>query len=403
MKVLLTNLHHQGIGRYARTAWQEPLAPVLPTMGKSKFTSSRITAFLISIAFLPHTLAAAPTADQMREFIRQRPEQDMVHWKDPARGNSLEVRILEIADDGVRVQKTLASGLTNRVLPLSEISGISFARTPVEHRLIHRPTPESIPALRVLWENRQPTLGMDTSNAADIGIALAKALRMSNEPATFSEANDLLKSLAEKELGEQRKSEIESELRTLELARSIHGENAGETDRIAWEITEADPGPDAMLMATAWLADRHFEDLKALEKENPRWDLDDEVRPLRSRLYHLALDFALYPSLFHGAREEEAAAGLANAWRVHNHTNAPELALQTLEDLAALYPESTAAAETAEELARLRTRKEQGTLVEESPETPETGDDHEAAVTDETETTPPATPPQPKRYNIFDD
>lgn len=337
----------------------------------------------------------------MRAFLRQRPELDMVHWKDPARGNSLEVRVLEFTDSGVRVQKTLAAGLTNRVLPLSEISDISFARTSIEHRLIHQPTRESADALRVLWEQRIPTLSMDGSHAPEVGLALAKALRMGGQAGDFAEAETLLDTLAGSNLNDARKTAVANERQTLKLAQSIQAGEPGTTDAAAWETIEADPGADAMLMATAWLADRHFEDLKALEKEHPRWDLDDEVRPTRSRLYHLALDFALYPSLFHGTRHEESAAGLAKAAQVHLHTNAPELALQSLEDLAALYPESQAAIDAAGELTRLRTRIE--SQEPPNPPEPETTEETNADVPETQHPTPPATPPQPKRYSIFED
>jgi len=356
------------------------------------------------MALLPHNLPAqAPNADQMRSFLLQRPEQDMIHWKDPARGNSLEVRIIEATDTGIRVQKTLPTGLTDRVLPLTEISDVSFARTSLEQRLITQPAADAAEALRLLWNLRSPTLGMETSNIADVGIALAKSLRMSREPAAFSEAGDLLRTILENDPGDARKAAISNELRTLELAQAIEEAPPEETDRIAWEITGIETGADAMLMATAWLADRHFEDLKQLEEEHPRWHLDDEVRPLRSRLYHLSLDFALYPSLFHGTYTEEAATGLLKAWHVYKHTNAPESALNVLEDIAALYPQSQAANDTADELARQRARREAGTLVEETPAETDPAENEPTGTDDESDTPLPPPPPRPKRYNLFDD
>jgi len=338
----------------------------------------------------------------MQAFLSKRPEQDMIHWKDPARGGSLEVRILAVSDSEVSVQKTVQGSLASRTLPLGEISGVSFNRTPLEKRLIQHPTADAAPALRVLWETRKSTLGMETSNVADTGIALAKALRMSRETPGFDEAADLLQQILENDPADHRKTAAEMELQTLELVRALASGSPEDADLTAWAITETDGNTEAMLIATAWLADRHFEDLKQLEEEHPRWDQDDEVRPLRSRLYHLSLDFALYPSLFHGTHAEEAATGLQKVWNVHNHTRSPELALQTLEDLAALYPDSQAAKDTAPELARMQARLAQGKLEEEIAD--ETSTDETEESTEESETPGlPATPPAPKRYNLFDD
>ena len=343
----------------------------------------------------------APTADQMREYLTSRPEHDMIHWKDPARGDSPEVRILEVNDTGVSVQKTVPAGMIARVIPRGELSGISFSRTPMERRLIHSPTADAAGALRVLWDARKATLG-EASDVADIGIALAKSLRMTREAAGFEEAVELLQQVLENDPSDHRAASVKMELQTLELVRSLVSGPPGETDRIAWEITEIDAGAEAMLIATAWLADRHFEDLKGLEEEHPRWDMDDEVRPLRARLYHLSLDFALYPSLFHGTHAEEASIGLWKAWKVHQHTRSPELALQTLEDLAALYPDSQAAKDTADELAGMQARHAAGSLREDSAKD-EPNDEAGESGDDEAPPGLPKSPPKPKRYNLFDD
>lgn len=358
---------------------------------------------LSALLFLPGQAQQAPdpvpTAEEMQAHLTRRPENDMIHWKDPARGDSLEVRIVQVRDADATVQKTLQTGLTARVIPLSELSGISFARTPIEQTLIHSPSADTAGALRVLWNARSATLGMETSNVADIAIALAKSLRMTRESAGFDEADTLLQRIIESDPTDHHRAAVEMELQTLGLVRALVSESPEETDKAAWAITETNGNTEAMLMATAWLADRHFEDLKQLEQEHPRWDIDDEVRPFRSRLYHLSLDFALYPSLFHGTHVEEASTGLWKAWNVHQYTQSPELALQTLEDIAALYPKSQAANDTAAELARLQARNAQGILRDEATVEPPPEDAEDA----EEQPSLPPTPPKPKRYNLFDD
>ncbi len=370
---------------------------------RSIFTCMMLTSALIQPVAAQAVPEVVPTAEQMRVYLTKRPEQDAIHWKDPARGGALQVRILEVNDKGVLLHKTLASGLVSRTVPHSELAGVSFQFAPVEQRLVRNPVAAAAPALRVLWKARSATLGMESSNVGDIGIALAKALRMSSDPAAIEEAASVLDLILGKESAEHRKSAVKVELRTLEMARALVVGPPEETDKMAWKVTESDDNPEAMLMATAWLADRHFADLKKLEEEHPRWEDDDEVKPLRARLYNLSLDFALYPSLFHGSCADEASIGLKKAWGVHQYTQSPQLALHVLEDLAALYPDTQAARETADELARIKAREAAGRLDEE--EMPEEGAASEETVVDadDEESGLPKIPPPPKRYNLFDD
>ncbi len=368
---------------------------------KSFNTFLIISVGLVLPGFAQEAPEVIPTAGQMQAYLTQRPEQDMIHWKDPARGESLTVRILEVNDTGVRVQKTAQAGLINRVVPHDTVSGVSFTHTPIERQLIQKPSAEAVGALRVLWDARKATLDMDTSNVAQLGIALAKSLRMKNETAAYDEAAETLQQIGERSPADHHKLAADMESRTLEMARALAAGSPDQTDRIAWEITEVDADPEAMLMATAWLGDRHFEDLKQLEEEHPRWDMDDEVRPIRLRLYHLSLDFALYPSLFHGTHEAEASTGLRKAWQIHQHTQSPQLAMQVLEDLAALYPDSQAAKDTANELARMRASEARGAPLEEVAEEGEP--DEETEGTRDKEEQLPIAPPKPERYNLFDD
>ena len=90
--------------------------------------------------------------------------------------------------------------------------------------------------------------------------------------------------------------------------------------------------------------------------------------------------------------------GLQKAWKVYQYTKSPQLALHVLEDLAALYPDSQAAKETAQELARLRVREAADTLGQDEEPAEETDSDD----ADDTQALPKR-PQVPKRYNLFDD
>lgn len=361
----------------------------------------RISICLIVVALvLPVTGQAAretvPGADVMRVHLARRPELDVMTWKDPVRGKAVQVRVLDVNEKFVRVQKTAAAGMLERNIPLSDLAGLTFVLTPLEERMIREPSAEAVAGLRVMWTARKAALGMQGAQVGEVGLALAKGLRDSRVPAAFDEAGVLLDDLLRKEVEELRKQAVREELQTLAMTRALVVGPPEETDRVAWKVTEAGEPAEAMLMATAWLADRHFADLKRVEEDHPRWEEDDEIRPLRMRLYHLSLDFALYPGLFHGGMREEAANGLKKAWQVHRYTGNTQLALHVLEDLATLYPDSQAAKETAGELARAKTRAASVPEEKAALEAEEAADEEDAQGL-------PKIPPPPKRYNLFDD
>ncbi len=343
---------------------------------------------LFCAAITCHAISAKPaTPEEVQKFAQSRPELDEITWKDTSRGGPLAVRIIQSDAQAVTVEKTLATGLTSRKVPLSDLSGISFKFTPVEALLHRKPQIESIPALRLLWQTRQSTIRLTGSNAGESGLLLAQSLRLSGEEDALQEALKVLALIRSQEQSELRIERAQAEQLTIEFLVSQKQATVVESDRLAWEITAGPENPEGMLLATAFLGERHFADLKATETEHPRWMDDDEVRPVRQRLYHLTLDFFLYPSLFHGTREAEAAQGLKRAADVYQFTGSPEMMQATLTDLAALYPESQAAKDAAALLAQTTT-----------PPVVET-----ASPADPLETTPTTPPPPPERYNIFDE
>jgi hypothetical protein len=137
---------------------------------------------------------------------------------------------------------------------------------------------------------------------------------------------------------------------------------------------------------------KEFAALKLVETENPRWMEDDEMKPIRERHYHRALDLALYPSLFHPRRAAEAAEGLWQAAQIYLHTQETARVVAVLEDLLALYADSVHTSKARDLLTPLKASLESGKPVaaakpEDKPK----------------DTEPMGPPPPPKRYNLFED
>lgn len=356
---------------------------------------------LIAIFCICGHAPAAPTPEQMQVLIRNRPELDEIRWKDSERP-PLKVRIVEASGQTLTVEKTLMTGLAVRKLPFSELSGLTFSFTAREQALHRQPAPASIPPLKVLWDRRQATLSQPGSNVAETGLALAKSLRLTGISSSLVEAGGILDQIRAQDTLQHRKDRARDEQVVVDFILSMQGGNHEQTDALAWQITEHPDNVDAMLLATAFLASRHFSELKVIEDANPRWVEDDEIRPIRERLYQLSLDFALYPSLFAGTRETEASVGLKLAAEIHQFSGSNNLLKNTLEDLAALYPKSAAATETSGDLLRLRQLEAAGKLSLSTAITEEEKTDNESSE-EGGESTSTGPPPPPKRYNIFGD
>lgn len=344
--------------------------------------------------------AAPLTAEQMTAGLKARPELDEIRWKDPARGAPVKVRIFSADEKAITLDKTLPAGMTTRVVPMTDLAGIEFTLTKREADLHRNPEPAAAPALKVIWAARSSTITLSGSNAADTGLALAKSLRLTGETESLDEAAKILDRIRAQDTSGHRKDLARDEQTVIDFLRLMKSGKSEETDKLAWKITEEAGNPDAMLLVTSYLADRHFADLKKIEDENPRWIEDNEVKPTRDRLYHLALDFALYPSLFLGSREKESADGLRKAAEIYQFTNGNLMAKKSLEDLAALYPESEAAEATAPQLAKLKALEAAGKLSA-LPAAPKEEEDETQEETEESKPTGP--PPPPKKYNLFGD
>jgi len=337
----------------------------------------------------------AQDPEKIQRFIESRPEQDIVTWRDEARGEPFTVRFISADGKDLTVEKSLANGLARRTVPFREIASITFRFTPTEAAAHEDPKPTHVPLLGALWENRKPTLRVNNPETILTGICLATALRSEPTPETLKRASAVLSQVLAKDIPPHLRESAKGENLIIEFLTALTADNIPLAEEIAWKITSETDYPDAMLLATGFLGERHFEQLQALEKEHPRWHLDDEVRPLRERLYHLSLDFPLYPSLFHPNRKRAASEGLRATAEVYRFAKSPELRLAALEDLAALYPESQAAKDTAALLSDLRANRPE-------PELPEVATDEEDQA-DPEPSQPTTIPPKPKTYNLFTD
>ncbi|MFT3989789.1 MAG: hypothetical protein QM680_00120 [Luteolibacter sp.] len=327
--------------------------------------------------------AAMPSAEDAGKAWEQRPELDEISWKDPLRGSTFKARIISASLTEVVVEKQVGGQMTRRAIPLADLGEIRCFPLSWEYSRNIRPLDAA--ALEVLWKLREPLLGK-ASGVSECGVSLAKTWRKSGDPALWAKAEEILKSISRRETQAVPKEQAAREIKALGFVRLLLSGKPEEKEQRAWEITETSMDDrELMLLATDFLADLHFQRLAALQEEHPKWMEDDEIEELRNKIYHMAIDLALYPSLFAGDRDFEASEGLAKVARVHQLCEETEPLEAVVGDLAELYPDTAA----AKRLSAMRSKPVTEVLPTEKPMP------QEKPV--------PAVPEAAIRYNLFKD
>ena len=341
---------------------------------------------LLCLAFMI-TGALAQTADEATRALAQRSELDEIRWSDPNKGPAFRAGIVRALPGGLEMRR----GAVKRVLPYDQIGSIKFGLTMGERQLIAEAKAETIPALRVFWEARHPTIKLTGSNAGDFGLALARALR---ETKAYAKAQAIAKEIAYGDHDPARRARALAETETLAFIQVMATAKPKVVEKRAWAITEMaeETNADLMLLVTGFLMKKEFTALKQVEADNPRWMEDDEVKPIRERHYHRALDLALYPSLFHPRRRAESADGLWQAAQIYLHTHDSARVVAVLEDLLNLYADSHHTAKAKELLIPLKASLESDKPLAKAKPANEPKDSE-----------PMGPPPPPKRYHLFED
>ena len=341
---------------------------------------------LLCLAFMI-TGALAQTADEATRALAQRSELDEIRWSDPNKGPAFRAGIVRALPGGLEMRR----GAVKRVLPYDQIGSIKFGLTMGERQLIAEAKAETIPALRVFWEARHATIKLTGSNAGDFGLALARALR---ETKAYAKAQAIAKEIAYGDHDPARRARALAETETLAFIQVMATAKPKEVEKRAWAITEMaeETNADLMLLVTGFLMKKEFTALKQVEADNPRWMEDDEVKPIRERHYHRALDLALYPSLFHPRRRAESADGLWQAAQIYLHTHDSARVVAVLEDLLNLYADSHHTAKAKELLIPVKASLESDKPLAKAKPANEPKDSE-----------PMGPPPPPKRYHLFED
>jgi hypothetical protein len=225
-------------------------------------------------------------------------------------------------------------------IPLVDVDHIDFGERQIIEAYLERVNPDELIHLERFWRQRESLLKLPESTAGAFGLALADLLLDSKSVSHQLRAMQLFQRIEKEDWSADRRV-LAREGRLRALVRLGRAEEAVEEARA---IAEEAEDPRVLIEAKYVLAEAGMVRLRELEDKNPRWDEDDEVRPERNRLYNEVLDLFLFPYLFYGSYEHQAARGLWGAVEVYRFSKELDSAVERARDLVYLYPQGSDAA-----------------------------------------------------------
>lgn len=251
-------------------------------------------------------------------------------------GKFQQGKIISQTDQTLTFEFLNSGSKTQSTIPWSSIEKIEFTASKEFLKAVNDPDQVELSTLAELWNQQADYLTRPMSRTAQVGLVYADKLANSKEDLSEESAIDLYNEIAEKAWSRFHQGQaIRGKLRLL-----IKTGREREAIREAEALALKTENPEHLLEAKYVLAESAFAKLKEIEQENPRWHLDDEVRPERNQLYNRAIDHSLYAFLFYGTQEQAATRGLLHAAQVYEFGNDLENSENCAGDILRLYPES---------------------------------------------------------------
>jgi len=249
-------------------------------------------------------------------------------------GRTPECKVLSFTTASVKI---LWQERETRDIPLANIEFITFAPLPGEKEALAKAVAEGkgTPLIQ-LWIAKSPRLGIPRSDAGETGLTFAELLTREAGAGSVERALKVYEQIESADWSQERRGRARVGRLRLLLREGKGDEVRPQAEAMLKEAKE----PRVKIELHHLLAEAAAMKLRTLVKDHPRWELEDDVRPQRDRLFHEALDAYLFPHVFHGAEEDLAARGLWAAAQLSKDHGDPEAARASAADLVQLYPDA---------------------------------------------------------------
>lgn len=272
--------------------------------------------------------------------------QDTVHFKD---GRDESGLVTEMTG-GFLVLRPAAPNQMLRRIEVGTVATVRFGTRPEMEKALGLEGMARLEMLRRVWYLLRPSITLPESPAGQWGLDFADVILRSDIPDHVKLSFEVFQTIERNDWNRERRHAARRGRFNAMLNLGMMDEAMAEARRVAEDPAQEDP--ELLILARMMLGDLAFKQLRAIEVDNPRWDIDDLVRPQRNALHDAAMDHYMFAHLYHGDRPEAAARGLWAAIQVMVHSGDKSAAATRAGDVRALYPGTNEAA-LAEPLAKL--------------------------------------------------
>ena len=276
--------------------------------------------------------------------------QDVIHYTD---GTSRNVKILSADGSSLKVGLVLSGQATgNMTISRDKISRIVFGPDATLDAVAADPVPGSLATARARWQALRSLLGTPESRAGEAGCLLGEIL-LQLDAAQQEEASAIFEEV------EKGAWKVEDRQRAARgrLGVMIKQGKLEEASREAQEMERTAADPELQIETKLLLAGARLQELTKLLSDNPRWSEDPPVLAERTRLLNEGLDYALYPFLFQGTKQRQAARGLWTAHELYAACDDNDRDGEVLQDIVEIYPDTSFAGQATAALAKLSAEK----------------------------------------------
>ena len=303
-----------------------------------------------------HSCATVPLAVLLNVFTAA--AGDVLTLKN---GRTADCRVLSLSPTAVRI---LWREKEEREVPVADIEHIDFAPLPGEETALANAAGEGVSEpLMEYWVKKIPRLAVPRSNAGEIGLVYAELLSRNATADRLARALTVYQQIESSDWSPERRGRAQAGRLRLMLRQGRAEEVKPEAIKLLTESKNA----RVLIDVQHVLAETAAVKLRALLKDHPRWEQEDDIRPQRDRLYHEALGAYLFAHAFHGAEEDLAARGLWAAAQFYKENGDPDAARGAAADLVQLYP-SAAEKPAAEKLLDQVPAAKKPTLAPDGPD-----------------------------------
>ena len=267
-------------------------------------------------------------------------------------GAAVSCKVLEATPEKLVIEYRAAGAFaaTRRDVPWSDLKTVDFAMDDEFRALLLTGDFQKDGArLKARWEMAAPLLARPHHPAGDLGLAYARLLGRQDAPEQKQATMAVCLKVEQEDWNPFRQAQA-AFVRAGLLTALGKMDDALALYRTL--VDRADPDPRIATEAHLAIASLLTQKLLILDKENPRWQEDDRVRPQREQLFHDAVDHCLKPCLFYGSVEETSARGLWKAVELHVMNGDTAAAGQCAQDILFLYEASPPAPKAREFLVK---------------------------------------------------